>query len=182
MMTMKEFAEALSKTLKGELSASEFSRQAMEYLKSPDYNRWKAVQGAEDLKRWKEGRAYLMELIEAEKKAGTTIDYETVPLNDGHDSIKVIVNGKPTVCFPSFCGKESIDMNWTHVMEAKKNKPCGRFDCKVSTSIDDVTLTFGRGDLDFNGFWEIPCVICAEAFKKHSPKQLVWPVKAKDRF
>lgn len=58
----------------------------------------------------------------------------------------------------------------------KELRPCGNVGCSVSTAIDDVTLTFGLGDLDEWGYWEIPCVVCAEAFLKHSPDQLVWPV------
>lgn len=176
MKTNKELAEAFSKTMKGELSAAEFARQATQYMKSPAYNRWKAVQAAEDLRRWRSGREHLMKLIEDEKKAGTVIDYEFVPLREGHDSVRVLVDGKPTVCFPSFFDREFVDLNWTHVMEAKKNKPCGHPDCAVSTSIDDVTLTFGRGELHETGFWEIPCLPCAEAFKKNSPDRPVWPV------
>lgn len=179
MMTQKEFAEAFTKSMKGEISAAEFARMAMEYMKSPEYNRWKAIQGAEDLKRWREGREYLMKLIEDEKKAGTDIDYEILKLREGHDSVKVIVNGRPTVCFPSFFPKEFIDMNWTHVMEGKERprRACNRADCGTSTSIDDETLTFGGGDLDEFGFWEFPCAPCAEAFQKANPKYKVWPVK-----
>jgi len=178
MMTKKEFAEAFSKSMKGEISAAEFARMAVEYLNSPEYNRWKAVQAAEDLKRWREGREHLMKLIEDEKKAGTDIDYEILKLREGHDSVKVIVNGRSTVCFPSFFPKEFIDMNWTHVMEekAKPKQACGRADCSASTSIDDETVTFGRGDLKY-GFWDFPCLPCAEAFKKAHPEYKVWPVR-----
>lgn len=179
MMTKKEFAEAFCKGLKGEISTAEFARLAIEYLNSPDYNRWKAAQAAEDLKRWREGRDYLLKLIEAEKEAGTDIDYEILPLREGHDSIKVIVNGRPTVCFPSYFPKEFIDMNWTHVMEgkARPKQACGRADCSASTSIDDETTTFGRGNLDEFGFWEFPCIVCAQAFKKAHPEYKVWPVR-----
>ncbi len=52
---------------------------------------------------------------------------------------------------------------------------CGHKDCKVSTSIDDITLTFGRGELDDFGFWEIPCEICAQNHKDRFPNDLVWP-------
>jgi hypothetical protein len=179
MISKNDFVKAFRETMSGKLSTKEFARLAGQYFQSPEYNRWKAVQSAEDLKGWREGRDYLMSLIEAEKKAGTQIDYEILPLREGHDSVKVIVNGRPTVYFPSYFGKESIDMNWTHVMEAKQkpSRACGRADCGTSTSIDDVTLTFGRGDLDDHGFWEFPCVICAEAFQKEFPSRSVWPVK-----
>lgn len=176
-MTKKEFAESFAKTMKGQLSTAEFARQAIDYMKSPDYNRWKAVQGALDLKRWREGREHLMSLIMEEKKLGTNIDYEIVTLKDGHDSVCILLNEHRTVCFPSFFGKESVDENWESFLETKKKlRPCGNHDCSVSTSVDDITLTFGRGDLDEWGYWSIPCVICAIAWTKHTPKDLVWPV------
>lgn len=165
-------------TMSGTLSAKDFSKLAGEYFKSPDYNRWKAAHEAEQLRAHREGREHLMNMIEQEKKAGTPIDYETVPIKDGHDSICVLMHGKRTVCFPSFFCKESVDMNWTHVMEAKNRRsPCGAADCSTSTAIDDKTITFGRGKLDDLGFWEIPCVTCADAFKKAYPKTPVWPVQ-----
>jgi len=178
MISKEEFVKGFSAMARKELSPAEFAKMAMEYMKSPDYNRWKAAQSVEQLKGWREGREHLMALIEAEKKAGTDIDYEMIPLKEGHDSLKVIVNGRPTVCFPSFFPKEFIDMNWTHVLECKgrPRQACGRADCGRSTSIDDVTITFGRGWLDDQGFWEFPCAVCAADFKKAHPERPVWPV------
>jgi hypothetical protein len=59
----------------------------------------------------------------------------------------------------------------------RTKRPCGHASCGISTSIDDVTLTFGRGDLDEFGYWKIPCAICAEAWQKDHPDQPVWPRK-----
>lgn len=177
MITKEEFVKAFQSTLSGDMSSKDFARLAMQYLKSPDYNRWKAARAAEDLKSWKEGREHLLALIEEEKKAGTAIDYEIVPLKDGHDSLCVLINERRTVCFPSYFPKEFVDLNWHSVMEAKKRPRCGRHDCAVSTSIDDVTLTFGGGDLDEYGYWQFPCAICAEAYQKDHPDQPVWPRK-----
>ena len=50
-------------------------------------------------------------------------------------------------------------------------------ECSVSTSIDEVTLTFGSGELDENGFWEKPCLPCAQAHKQKYPEDEVWPSK-----
>ena len=37
-------------------------------------------------------------------------------------------------------------------------------------------MSVGRGELDFNGFWEFPCYVCArEAEKKHPEWGNVWP-------
>lgn len=47
--------------------------------------------------------------------------------------------------------------------------------CSCSTSIDDETLTFGRGKIDGCGFWEIPCYECAAEFKAKNPEYKVWP-------
>lgn len=179
IQTKEELAKAFMDTMTGSMSAKEFARLASEYMKSPAYNRWRAAQGAEDLKRWREGSEHLMSLIAAEKKAGTQIDYEVLPLKEGHNSVKVTLNGCFTVCFPSFFDKECIDMNWKDVMEAKQKpkQACGRADCSASTSIDDVTVTFGRGNLDDFGYWQFPCVICAANFQKAYPYRSVWPVK-----
>ncbi|KKL84752.1 hypothetical protein LCGC14_1961570 [marine sediment metagenome] len=54
-------------------------------------------------------------------------------------------------------------------------KACGHKDCKVSTGIHEG-LTFGRGELDDNGYWEIPCDICARAGEEKYPEQYpCWP-------
>lgn len=42
-------------------------------------------------------------------------------------------------------------------------KGCGDASCGVSTSIMDC-LTFGKGELDDNGFWEFPCEACSQAY------------------
>lgn len=59
--------------------------------------------------------------------------------------------------------------------DGKFRKPCGRKSCGVSTMVDDETLTFGHGKLDEQGFWEHPCLACAEAWKKEFPDSRVWP-------
>jgi hypothetical protein len=43
--------------------------------------------------------------------------------------------------------------------------------------VDDMTLTFGHGKLDEYGFWEHPCLACAEAWKKEFPDSRVWPAQ-----
>lgn len=54
-------------------------------------------------------------------------------------------------------------------------KACGNPNCKVSNGINDV-LTFGSGDLDFDGFWEHPCAPCARLHEKRYPKDgKCWP-------
>ena len=42
-----------------------------------------------------------------------------------------------------------------------KKSACGRGDCGVSTGIHGG-VTFGFGELDDNGFWEIVCKPCTE--------------------
>lgn len=179
MISREEFAKGFNAVMRKQLSPAEFARMAVEYLNSPEYNRWKAARAAEDLKQWREGREYLMALVEAERKTGTKIETEIIPLKDGHDSVKVTVNDYSSVCFPSWFCKESVDMNWRHIMEGKKDskRPCGNRDCGTSTSIDDITITFGRGRLSDQGFWSIPCVVCAADFKKAHPERSVWPVE-----
>jgi hypothetical protein len=58
---------------------------------------------------------------------------------------------------------------------------CGNEDCCTSTGIHEG-LTFGRGELDFNGYWEIPCYECARAFEDQFPDKAkewgpCWPFK-----
>ena len=43
---------------------------------------------------------------------------------------------------------------------------CGREECSASTNIAEEA-SFGTGALDFNGFWEFPCIPCEEAWKKY---------------
>lgn len=179
MISKEEFVKAFQSMATGDMSAKDFARLTMQYFKSPDYNRWKAARASEDLKEWKAGRAKLLDLIEDARQRGFKIETETVTLRNGHDSVRVSLAGS-AICFPSFYGPESIDLNWKTVedmMARSKRAPCGRPDCAVSTSIDDVTLTFGGGDLDQFGYWEIPCAICAEAYQKDHPNQPVWPRK-----
>ena len=53
--------------------------------------------------------------------------------------------------------------------------PCGNPECYVSTGICD-SLTFGRGELDDNGYWEVPCSICARAHERNYPEDgPCWP-------
>ncbi len=43
---------------------------------------------------------------------------------------------------------------------------CGNPDCCTSTGIHGG-LTFGSGELDGLGFWDKPCILCANEFEKH---------------
>lgn len=53
-------------------------------------------------------------------------------------------------------------------------RPCGDSTCACSSTIFDQ-VSFGRGGLDFNGFWNIPCVVCATDYKRRFPNESVWP-------
>jgi hypothetical protein len=56
-------------------------------------------------------------------------------------------------------------------------KVCGHADCAISTGIHEG-LTFGRGTLDFNGYWQIPCEPCARAWEAAHPGEECWPLPA----
>jgi hypothetical protein len=57
---------------------------------------------------------------------------------------------------------------------------CNDPDCSVSTGIHEG-LTFGRGDLDLNGFWSIPCEPCARAWEMKYPEDApCWPGPVKE--
>lgn len=42
-----------------------------------------------------------------------------------------------------------------------KLKGCGRVECGVSTGICGM-LTFGTGELSYNGYWQYPCEVCRD--------------------
>lgn len=177
MITKEEFFKAFRDCMTGQMSTKEFARQAIQYMNSPDYNRWKAERTSQELRAQKEGRQRLFQLIEEARKAPYRVDYEIVPLKDGHDSILVQIRNA-SVGFPFFFDKRAVEEQWTEFIERlKANIPCGMLDCSVSTAIDDETLTFGRGELDNNGYWQYPCAACAEAYHKKDGKRPVWPVK-----
>jgi len=62
--------------------------------------------------------------------------------------------------------------------EGKKN-PCGHDDCACSTGICE-RLTFGRGKLSDNGYWEIPCDVCARTAESRDGVAVgsYWPTNA----
>jgi len=51
--------------------------------------------------------------------------------------------------------------------------PCGNAKCACSTFVDEVSWTFGSGELYWCGSWEHPCKICAEDFQKKNPNEKV---------
>jgi hypothetical protein len=54
---------------------------------------------------------------------------------------------------------------------------CGDVMCQISTGVHEG-YTFGSGGLDFNGYWEKPCGICARDFEEKNPKAgPCWPFK-----
>jgi len=52
---------------------------------------------------------------------------------------------------------------------------CNDKKCSVSTGLFGE-VTFGRGKLDFNGYWEIDCLECARAWKKQYPEDSTVPM------
>lgn len=56
-------------------------------------------------------------------------------------------------------------------------KVCGHRDCGISTGYVSEELTFGRGQLDDYGYWEIPCAACARAWERAHPGKECWPFK-----
>jgi len=63
---------------------------------------------------------------------------------------------------------------------------CGNSECSISRGIhadydSEIPdgLTFGRGQLSNNGYWEIPCTPCARAHETNHPEYgECWPFKA----
>ena len=52
--------------------------------------------------------------------------------------------------------------------------PCRNPNCRISTGICGC-VTFGRGKLDNNGYFEHGCSICAGVWKRRHPEDDVWP-------
>jgi len=50
-----------------------------------------------------------------------------------------------------------------------KNFGCGDSDCGASTGICG-SMTFGKGNLDYYGYWEFPCKVCEKAWKDLNEK------------
>lgn len=48
----------------------------------------------------------------------------------------------------------------------KDTSGCGRKECRVSKGICG-SITFGTGELSFNGYWEFPCKKCEEAHREY---------------
>lgn len=59
--------------------------------------------------------------------------------------------------------------------ETRKLPPCGNPRCKVSTFVDEVTLTFGSGELSDYGTWEHECPVCAADWLSDHPNASVMP-------
>ena len=65
------------------------------------------------------------------------------------------------------------DMNDKGALWVKKDADHSK--CCASTGICDAT-TFGQGECDHHGYWEIPCYYCARAFGKEHPEfGQCWP-------
>ena len=95
--------------LRKEISSKEFAKRMVKHYESPEWLREKARREAQDLERQKAGRARLFELIEEARKNGREIDYEFVPLREGHDSVLITVDKTRRTGFPSFMWPEMVE-------------------------------------------------------------------------
>jgi hypothetical protein len=67
-------------------------------------------------------------------------------------------------------------------IEESKPNACGHPDCRVWSrrkKNGSEELTFGRGEL-VNGYWEIPCSVCEEAFKREQDADNTTNTKTRD--
>ena len=64
---------------------------------------------------------------------------------------------------------------------ARKNFGCGDPLCKSSTGICE-SATFGKGELDSNGYWEFPCTACEQHWMYLYPSRVWedWETKIKN--
>lgn len=65
--------------------------------------------------------------------------------------------------------KMSNSMENLHARKSPLYQKCENPECAISTNIAD-DLSFGSGELNFNGFWEFPCPVCARAHEKAYPE------------
>jgi predicted kinase len=65
-------------------------------------------------------------------------------------------------CYWGVCKKDHAPV--------KNTRPCGDPRCSTSTGICG-SLTFGHGNLDNNGYWEHPCVVCEDAHERTVSQQ-----------
>lgn len=72
--------------------------------------------------------------------------------------------------------KAGLDVDQEDGREIRLSENAGHFHCKVSTGICE-SVTFGSGKLDDLGYWEFPCLACAERYKAKNPDMAVWPVR-----
>ena len=60
-------------------------------------------------------------------------------------------------------------------LDTQRNWGCKEENCSVSTGIGNE-LTFGKGELDYYGYWSIPCYLCARDWEKNHPEDgACWP-------
>ncbi len=78
---------------------------------------------------------------------------------------KILLNREPQY------SPGSPEQYWSRPLQ-----PCGSRDCGCSTGVCG-RATFGSGQLNYYGYWERPCGVCAEAFARKHPeyRHLVWP-------
>lgn len=101
---------------RGEISSKVFAAEMMEYLESPEYRRINAARAAEDLKAWRAGRERLLDLIKDAQGRGFDVQTRLVPLEEGHDSLIVHVEGGGTG-FPSFFHRATVDELFDDIMK-----------------------------------------------------------------
>lgn len=90
---------------------------------------------------------------------------ELVPRHDNNGVLKLylyVMQNTIVECFEdNASGRTELFSKYSRE-NMVNNRWCGIKDCGCSTGIHDG-LTFGRGELSGNGFWEIPCRVCAIA-------------------
>ena len=72
----------------------------------------------------------------------------------------------------------------TGIVYFDDNRPiysaCGSVECRVSSGICE-SITFGSGELDFNGYWETPCGVCARDWERRNPEDgEAWPFQMEE--
>jgi len=97
--------------------------------------------------------------------------YESEVVYDGASDIPA-AKRQVALCIADMLEDDGVIVTGRPQM-TKFQRPKGHT-CGVSTNVFDI-LTFGRGKLDANGFWQFGCDACARAHEEQFPDEPCWP-------
>jgi hypothetical protein len=116
-----KMGERLAAFFRGEITSKDFAAEMAQYYDSPEWRRLQAERAAQALKEWRDGRERLLELIKEAQEKGFDILTRRMPMNEGHDSLVVSVEGT-LLGFPSFFHREIIEEMFTDLLKGAQER------------------------------------------------------------